>query len=142
MQKVTAAVIYNNGKVLLTRRAPGEKHAGWWEFPGGKIEEGETPQMCLARELLEELEIETVIGNLKGESIFEYETGAIHLEAYEATILSGELTLHVHDEYQWVSVEKLKEFKLLPADRPIAEQLECKAESDKISKNKQESGTK
>ena len=124
MQDVTAAVIYNNGKVLLTRRAPGEKHAGWWEFPGGKIEEGETPQKCLARELFEELGIETEVGRLAGESVFEYETGAIHLAAYEATILSGELTLRVHDEYQWVSVEKLKEFRLLPADRPIAAQLE------------------
>jgi 8-oxo-dGTP pyrophosphatase MutT (NUDIX family) len=73
MQNVTAAVIYNNGKVLLTRRAPGEKHAGWWEFPGGKIEEGETPEQCLARELTEELGIETVIGRLAAESVFEPE---------------------------------------------------------------------
>jgi len=61
MQDVTAAIIYNNGKILITRRAPGEKHAGWWEFPGGKIEAGETQEMCLRRELMEELAVDTVI---------------------------------------------------------------------------------
>ena len=124
MQDVTAAIIYNEEKILITRRAPGEKHAGWWEFPGGKIETGETPEQCLKRELMEELAVETVIGEQLAESIFEYETGAIRLLAYRTEILSGDLTLRVHDRMQWVSAEELKKFKLLPADQPIAEKLE------------------
>lgn len=124
MKDVTAAIITQNNKVLLTRRAPGEKHAGWWEFPGGKVEAGESPESCLHRELLEELEIETTIGEKLTENIHTYETGAIRLLAYRATILSGSLQLHVHDEYQWVSVADLTQFKLLPADIPIAEFLQ------------------
>jgi 8-oxo-dGTP diphosphatase len=124
MKDVTAAIIILEDKVLLTRRSPGEKHAGWWEFPGGKVESGESPETCLRRELLEELEIETAIGDKLTESIHTYETGAIRLLAYPATILSGSLQLHVHDEYQWVSVAELLNFKLLPADVPIAEFLQ------------------
>jgi 8-oxo-dGTP diphosphatase len=124
MKDVTAAIITQNNKVLLTRRAPGEKHAGGWEFPGGKVEENESPETCLRRELLEELEIETAIGDKLTETIHTYETGAIRLLAYRATILSGALRLHVHDEYRWVSVADLTQFKLLPADVPIAEYLQ------------------
>ena len=124
MKDVTAAIITLEDKVLLTRRAPGEKHAGGWEFPGGKVEPGESPETCLRRELLEELEIETIIGEKLTESIHTYETGAIRLLAYRATILSGSLQLHVHDEYQWVSTAELTQFELLPADVPIAEFLQ------------------
>jgi len=123
LQDVTAAVIIQNEKVLITRRAAGEKHAGWWEFPGGKIEVGETPEVCLRRELMEELGVDALIGNLLAESIFRYETGAIRLLAYRAEIITGEIRLSVHDECQWVSASDLSQCKLLPADRPIAEQL-------------------
>lgn len=124
MKDVTAAIITRNDKVLLTRRAPGEKHAGWWEFPGGKVEAGESPEACLHRELLEELEIETTIGDKLTESIHTYETGAIRLLAYRATILSGILSLHVHDEYRWVCISDLMHYQLLPADKLIAEFLQ------------------
>lgn len=123
MKDVTAAVIISKNKVLITRRAENEKHSGWWEFPGGKVEEGESPEACLQRELMEELGVETVIGERLAESIFAYDTGAIRLLAYRAEILSGELTLSVHDEYRWVRAADLLQFKLLPADRPIAEKL-------------------
>jgi|LSQX01.3.fsa_nt_gb 8-oxo-dGTP diphosphatase len=124
MQDVTAAIIIENNKVLLTRRAPGEKHAGWWEFPGGKIEDGETPEKCLLRELTEELGIHTSVGAKITESVYEYEAGAIRLMAYRATILSGDPCLHVHDDYQWVRIHELTQFQLLPADVPIAEYLQ------------------
>jgi len=123
MKDVTAAVIIQNEKVLITRRAADEKHAGWWEFPGGKVEDGESPEVCLRRELMEELGVDAHIGDLLTESIFRYETGAIRLLAYRAEIVSGEIRLSVHDEFQWVSAADSLQFKLLPADRPIAEQL-------------------
>lgn len=120
MKDVTAAIILEKGRVLITRRAPGEKHAGRWEFPGGKVEPGETPEACLRRELLEELEIETEIGEKLAESIYSYETGAIRLLAYRATILSGDLRLHVHDDYRWVAVDELTQYPLLDAYVVIA----------------------
>lgn len=120
MKDVTAAIILEKGRVLITRRAPGEKHAGRWEFPGGKVEPGETPEACLRRELLEELEINTVIGEKLAESIYTYETGAIRLLAYRATIISGDLRLHVHDDYRWVAVDELTQYPLLDADVVIA----------------------
>jgi len=123
MQDVTAAVIFSGEKVLITRRAAGEKHAGWWEFPGGKIEEFESPESCLQRELMEELGIETSIGERLAVSIFEYATGTIRLLAYRTEIISGELCLSVHDDYQWVNVLDLEQYELLPADKPIAERL-------------------
>ena len=123
MRDVTAAVIIRNEKVLITRRAADEKHAGWWEFPGGKVEDGESPEVCLRRELMEELGVDALIGDLLAESVFRYETGAIRLLAYRAEIITGEIHLSVHDECQWVSAEDLLQFKLLPADRPIAEKL-------------------
>ena len=64
MKQVTAAIIIQNGNVLLTRRSPGESLPGYWEFPGGKIEDGETPQVCLERELKEELCITTKAGQI------------------------------------------------------------------------------
>ena len=123
MKDVTAAVIIQDEKVLITRRAADQKHAGWWEFPGGKGEDGESPEACLRRELMEELGVDALIGDLFAESIFRYESGAIRLLAYRAEIISGEIRLSVHDECQWVSAEELAKYKLLPADRPIAEKL-------------------
>jgi 8-oxo-dGTP diphosphatase len=97
MKDVTAAIILKDDKVLITRRAPGQNLAGHWEFPGGKIESGETPEECLARELLEELAVQVTVGDKFGESIYDYETGSIRLIAYYTDILAGEINLSVHD---------------------------------------------
>ena len=72
MKQVTAAIIIRDGKVLLTRRKQGESLAGFWEFPGGKIEKGETPQECLERELKEELGLNTCAGDLLTECVYHY----------------------------------------------------------------------
>ncbi len=121
MKDVTAAVIIRDGRVLITRRAEGQAHAGWWEFPGGKVEEGESPEECLRRELREELGVDTIIGAKLAESIYEYDTGSIRLMAYETTITAGEIRLTVHEEALWAGVSDLESLMLLPADRPIAE---------------------
>ncbi len=121
MKDVTAAVIIRDGKVLVTLRAQGEAHAGWWEFPGGKVENGETPEQCLRRELNEELGLDTLVGDKLAESIYDYESGAIRLLAYRTEITGGELRLSVHEEARWVPASDLGNYKLLPADRPIVE---------------------
>ncbi|OPX86151.1 MAG: CTP pyrophosphohydrolase [Pelotomaculum sp. PtaB.Bin104] len=123
MKDVTAAIIFKDERVLIARRAPGEKHAGGWEFPGGKIEALETPQECLQRELLEELGIETKVNNFIAESIFEYPKGVIRLLAYQVDLVSEDICLSVHDAYRWVGVRDLLSYDLLPADIPIAHKL-------------------
>lgn len=123
MKKVTAAIIIKENKVLIMRRAPGEKFAGSWEFPGGKIEECETPELCLVRELKEELNIEAVVMRFFCKSIYEYPQGNIQLLAYIVEITNGVIQLLVHDKLEWVNKENLLDFELLPADMPIAEKI-------------------
>jgi mutator protein MutT len=116
---VTAAIIRKNGSVLLARRSPGQKLAGFWEFPGGKVEGGETPEQCLARELYEELGILTRIGEKCAESSHEYEHGSFRILAYLVDNISGELKSNVHDRLEWVKVDDVDRYQLLPADLPI-----------------------
>lgn len=108
------------GRVLITRRGPGEKLPGFWEFPGGKAEPDETIDECLRRELLEELGLEVAVGSLVAESIYTYDHGAFRLIAMEATILGGEMNLTVHDQAEWVLPCALEHYSLAPADIPIA----------------------
>lgn len=79
MKTVTAAIIFQNNHVLLTRRKNGQKLEGYWEFPGGKMEKDETPRGCLERELFEELGVDATAGKIIAESIYEYDHGAIKL---------------------------------------------------------------
>jgi 8-oxo-dGTP diphosphatase len=121
---VTAAILRRRTAVLLTRRAEGQKLAGLWEFPGGKVHEGETPEACLARELGEELSLQCLIGPKVAESVYRYDHGAFTILAYEAKILSGELQLTVHDQAEWVEIGALLDRNLAPADIPIAQALQ------------------
>jgi 8-oxo-dGTP diphosphatase len=123
VKTVTAAIIKKENKVLLTRRKPGEKLEGFWEFPGGKIEEDETPQECLRRELTEELGVVTDVLEQVAESIFSYDHGSIKLIALRTNIVSGNITLSVHDQVEWVKLNELLSYKLAPADIPIAEKI-------------------
>lgn len=120
MKNVSAAIIFKENKVLLTRRAPGEKLAGYWEFPGGKQENNETIQECLVRELKEELNLNVSCSEILTESIYHYEGGSINLIAISTEIINGKISLSVHDKYQWVGINSLLSFELAPADIPIA----------------------
>lgn len=117
---VTAAVILRERSILLMRRAPGEKLAGKWEFPGGKLELGETPEVCLQRELHEELGIDVEIGQHVCNSLYDYQFGSILLKAYFVNWYSGEIHLRVHDKMQWVDNTEILLFDLAPADIEIA----------------------
>ena len=120
---VTCAIIFRNNSVLLTRRKAGEKLNGYWEFPGGKIEQDETPQFCLERELHEELDVESEAGEIIAESIYEYEHGTIKLLGIETKLKDNKLTLSVHDKVEWVLIKDLLRYKLSPADIPIAKTI-------------------
>lgn len=124
MIDVTAAILENqHGEILIARRKPGKKLAGYWEFPGGKIEAGETPQECLIRELHEEMNLIIEISDYVGESIHRYEQGPIRLIAYKGKIASGEIKLTDHDQYAWLTIQSIKNTNLAPADVPFVELL-------------------
>jgi len=120
---VAAAVVHLDGKVLITRRAPGEKLAGMWEFPGGKLEQEETPQDCITRELREELGVESVAGEILTSTTYTYPGGTIELIAIMVTLQSTQFTLQVHDLFEWVRPQELLQYDLAPADIPIAEEI-------------------
>lgn len=121
---VAAALIEKNGLILIAKRKEGKQYFGNWEFPGGTVEEGETPQQCLRRELLEELSITAEIGNLVGVSECTYAPDfTIVLLVYQATIISGVLTLNDHEEIRWVRPIDLTCYDFPQADRSIVEQL-------------------
>ena len=124
MVEVAAAIMLKADRVLIARRRAGLRHAGKWEFPGGKIESGETPQQCLVRELKEEFDIRVEIGRFFEENTHQYQRGPVRIVSYCVRWLSGDLTLRDHDNWQWVSPETLMNFDLLPGDVPLAQRLD------------------
>ena len=120
---VAAAIILREGAVFLTRRGTEELYPGMWEFPGGKIENGESPEDCCRRELREELGIDAEIGKLFIESLHRYPEATVRLLVYYIDAFKGEITLSSHDRAAWVQPKDLLAYPLLPADRPVAEAL-------------------
>jgi len=121
---VVAGVLRDaRGRILLARRTAGRELAGLWEFPGGKIREGETPQACLEREILEELGLAVEAGEVFAESDWAYPHGAIRLLAMVCRVAGGAVTLADHDRAEWVAPQDLEQYDLSPADIPIARKL-------------------
>jgi 8-oxo-dGTP diphosphatase len=119
---VTAALLLRDGRVLLALRKAGKHMGRKWEFPGGKIRSGESPEQCLARELAEELDIEARIGELVGTA--RYRSGEVNLEIflYRAEYLSGTFTLRDHEELAWAAPAELESYDLAESDRELARQ--------------------
>ena len=120
---VTAAVIEKNGKILIAKRKSGDNLEHKWEFPGGKLEVGETPEECLRRELYEEFGIDTDIGEYFCSSIYEYKHISVELRAYRVKHKCGDFKLHSHEEILWVDIHDLEKFDFAEADRPIAKKI-------------------
>jgi 8-oxo-dGTP diphosphatase len=119
MKQVAAAVIEKDGKVLIAQRKAGDALAGKWEFPGGKLEPGETPEQCLRRELMEEFGVDTEIGAFVCSSRFEYNHFHIELLAYRVRHIAGEFRLNDHAAILWVNPGELLNYDLASADIPV-----------------------
>jgi len=123
LQRVTAGLLVREGLVLLALRKAGKHMGRKWEFPGGKIHPGESPEQCLARELAEELDIEARIGGLVGTA--RYRNGVVDLEIllYRAEYLSGSFSLREHEALAWVEPARLESYDLADSDRELARQV-------------------
>lgn len=116
---VVAAVILNEkNEILCALRSPVMALPNLWEFPGGKIEEGESHETALIREIQEELHIQIEVGKNVEDTYFEYENFTIQLTSYYASINSGEMKATEHAELRWVTIDKLIDLKWAPADIP------------------------
>ena len=123
MTTVTAAIIICSNKILITRRAQGKYLAGYWEFPGGKLNDGETQKECLTREIKEELDICVEPHTFFMENTHHYSDRTILLKAYLCKYVSGDITLKDHDQMAWVSIHELSNYKFSPADIPFISSL-------------------
>lgn len=123
MKNVSAGIFLQNSSVLIAKRGQNEKLAGYWEFPGGKQEENETIYECLEREILEEFNVKCKAKEIFAESIYKYDNGTIKLIAIYSDLLDNRIMLNVHEEYRWVIISDLANYKFAPADIPIVEKL-------------------
>ena len=118
--KVVAAIIVQEGRIFATQRGYGEFKDGW-EFPGGKIEEGETPQQALVREIQEELDTEVEVGDLLGTVEYDYPTFHLSMQCFLCRIKSGRLNLKEHEAARWLAEDELDSVDWLPADIEVLE---------------------
>lgn len=128
--RVVAAVIKavnKEGKPIIfaTQRGYGDFKGGW-EFPGGKIEEGETPQDALVREIKEELETEIKVGELIDTIEYDYSTFHLSMDCFWADIVSGDLVLTEHAAAKWLTKEELNSVEWLPADVTLVNAISSK----------------
>lgn len=118
---VTCAIIERAGRVLATQRSAAMSMPHKWEFPGGKIDPGETPEECLRRELLEEIGIQARIGRSLPASTHQYPTFTITLHPFICTIEEGEIVLHEHEALLWLEPGELLCLDWAEADIPVLE---------------------
>ena len=122
--RVVAAVIRDENKIFATARGYGE-FKGQWEFPGGKIEAGETPQEALAREIREELATEIKVGDLIYTIEYDYPNFHLSMDCFWADIKSGELTLLEAEDAKWLTKDTLRSVQWLPADLELIDKIEA-----------------
>ena len=116
--EVVAAVIVRDGEVLATRRGYGEWQ-GWWEFPGGKMEAGESPRDALRREIREELDAEIEVGRLLETVEWDYPSFHLTMHCFICSLVSGSMNLNEHEAAAWLTKENIGSVKWLPADEGL-----------------------
>lgn len=132
--RVVAAIIIHNDKVFATQRGYGEFKDGW-EFPGGKIEVGETPQEALKREIQEELDTEIKVGELIDTVEYDYPAFHLSMDCFICEIVSGNLVLKEHEAARWLTRNQLDHVDWLPADRGLISKIREAHLCTNITKN-------
>lgn len=122
--KVAAAIIIHDNKVFATQRGYGEFKDGW-EFPGGKVEAGETSRQALVREIREELDTEIEVGELFDTVEYDYPAFHLSMDCFLCTVKSGRLVLKEHEAAKWLARETLNSVAWLPADIELIEKLKA-----------------
>ena len=120
--RVVAAVIRDGDRIFATARGYGE-YKGWWEFPGGKIEAGETPEEALVREIHEELDTEFRVGELIDTIEYDYPTFHLSMDCFWAEVIAGRLVLKEAEDARWLTKEMLESVRWLPADQTIIDAI-------------------
>ena len=118
--RVAAAVIRDGNRIFATQKGYGN-YKDWWEFPGGKIEAGETPQQALRREIFEELDTEIEVGELIASVEYDYPEFHLSMDCFWCTVISGDLVLKEAEDARWLSKSDLMSVKWLPADLEVLE---------------------
>ncbi|MBK4146973.1 NUDIX domain-containing protein [Corynebacterium macginleyi] len=121
--RVVGAVFHDGDRFLACRKKPGKPLEGHWEFPGGKIEPGESPEQALAREIREELNLIARVSSKLTTTTYQYDFASIELTTFYCTLISGELRLSDHDATRWVTPTEAMELTWAPADIPAVEML-------------------
>lgn len=119
---VVAAIIWEDGRILATQRGYGE-FAGGWEFPGGKIEQGETPEQAIVREVHEELEVSIAVDSLVTVVDYDYSTFHLHMYCYLCHVVDGQLELHEHRAARWLDEGTVDSVDWLPADEGVIREI-------------------
>lgn len=122
--RVVAAVICSEDKIFATARGYGE-FKGQWEFPGGKIEPGETPQEALVREIQEELDVKIEVGDLIDTIEYDYPSFHLSMDCFWCNITEGEITLKEAENARWLCKDELYSVDWLPADMELIEKIEA-----------------
>ena len=123
--EVVSAIIIRNGEIFATKRGYGD-FQGWWEFPGGKIEDGESPQEALVREIREELDAEIEVKELLEIVEWDYPNFHLTMHCFICSLVSESLHLNEHEAATWLTVDNLRSVKWLPADEILLDRLlEC-----------------
>lgn len=120
--EVVAAIIQRDGAYFATQRGYGE-FEGMWEFPGGKIEHGESREVALRREILEELGIDIIIENLLCTTEYDYPSFHLTMHCYLCNVASGDIELREHKSARWLTAETLDSVEWLPADKEVIDKL-------------------
>lgn len=123
---VVAAIIYDkNDRILITQRVDGQFN-GLWEFPGGKIEQNETNQEALIREIKEELNIDIQVKEFVTTVNYAYPNFYLEMHVYKCSIIKGQINLSVHSGYRWISKDELNFIEWVPADIEIIDKIKNK----------------
>lgn len=122
--RVVAAVIRDGDRIFATARGYGE-YKGWWEFPGGKIEAGETPAEALVREIREELDTEIRVGALIDTIEYDYPAFHLSMDCFWAEVVAGRLELKEAEDARWLTKETLESVQWLPADASLIERIKA-----------------